>query len=164
MKSRLLGQFQAQDIQEWLIRNPHFLAEPVPQNGAIVFIDLSGFTPLSEEFGPDHVQELLKGFHALVDREVISSRGTVTSFLGDGAMILFGLPAAAPDDAQRAADCAVRLCLTTRRWLTSLPVSVSSRLGFKVGAQFGRIVASASAAQAIFTSRQPVTPSMWQAD
>ena len=142
MKNRLLGQFQAPEIQEWLTRNPHFLAEPVTQNGAIVFIDLSGFTPLSEEFGPHRVQELLRDFHSLVDREVTSSRGTLTSFLGDGAMILFGLPEAAPDDAARAADCAVRLCVAMRQWLASLPVSIASGLGFKIGAHFGVIVAS----------------------
>jgi adenylate cyclase len=142
MKSRLLGEFQAPDIQEWLTRNPHFLAEPVSQNAAIIFIDLSGFTSLSEGYEPQHVQELLKGFHALVDHEVVSNRGTVTSFQGDGAMILFGLPGAAPDDARRAADCAVGLCVATRQWLTSLPVTTASKLGFKVGAHFGVIVAS----------------------
>ena len=142
MKSRLLAQFQAPDIQEWLTRNPRFLAEPVTQNGAIVFIDLSGFTPLSEEFGPHSVQELLRDFHSLIDREVTSSRGTVTSFLGDGAMILFGLPEAASDDAARAADCAVRLCIAMRQWLAALPVSISPGLGFKIGAHFGVIVAS----------------------
>jgi adenylate cyclase len=142
MKSRLLGQFQAPDIQEWLTRNPGFLAEPVSQNAAIIFIDLSGFTSLSEEFRPRHVQELLSDFHAMVDHEVVASRGTLISFQGDGAMILFGLPEAAPDDALRAADCAVRLCVATRQWLTSLPVSTASRLGFKIGAHFGIIVAS----------------------
>jgi adenylate cyclase len=141
-KSRLLGQFQAPDIQEWLTRNPHFLSEPVSQNAAIIFIDLSGFTALSEQYGPHRMQELLKGFHALVDHEVVSSRGNVTGFQGDGAMILFGLPEAAPDDALRAADCAVRLCIATRQWLTSLPVPVAAQLGFKVGAHFGLIVAS----------------------
>ena len=79
MKSRLLGEFQAPDIQEWLTRNPHFLAEPVSQNAAIIFIDLSGFTSLSERLGLVQVQELLKHFHALVDHEVVASRGTVTA-------------------------------------------------------------------------------------
>jgi adenylate cyclase len=88
------------------------------------------------------VQELLKDFHALVDHEVVSTRGTVMSFLGDGAMILFGLPEAAPDDASRAADCAVRLCIATAQWLTLLPLPIASKLGFKVGAHFGAIVAS----------------------
>jgi adenylate cyclase len=141
-KSELLEQFQAPAIQQWLSRDPNFLAEPVRQDAAVVFIDLSGFTSLSEELGPDSIRELLKDFHALVDNEAVSRGGMITSFLGDGAMILFGLPAAATDDALRAADCAHGLCITADRWLTSLPPSIASGLGFKVGAHFGVIVAS----------------------
>jgi adenylate cyclase len=141
-RSELLEQFQAPAMQEWLTRDPNFLAEPVRQNAAVVFIDLSGFTSLSEELGPDRIRELLKDFHALVDKEVVACGGTITSFLGDGAMILFGLPTAATDDALRTADCALGLCVSAARWLTSLPPQIGSRLGFKVGAHFGVIVAS----------------------
>jgi adenylate cyclase len=141
-RSELLEQFQAPGVQQWLTRDPNFLAEPVSQNAAIVFIDLSGFTSLSERLGPDRIRELLKDFHALVDREAVTCGGIITSFLGDGAMILFGLPAPAKDDASRAAECSVGLCKSTELWLTSLPSSVASNLGFKVGAHFGIIVAS----------------------
>jgi len=48
IRSELLAQFQAPDIREWLIRDPGFLKEPVRQDAAVVFIDLSGFTSLSE--------------------------------------------------------------------------------------------------------------------
>ena len=89
----MLEQFQAPAIQKWLARDPNFLAKPVLQNAAIVFVDLSGFTSLSEELGPDRTRDLLKEFHAIVDREAVASGGMITSFLGDGAMILFGLPA-----------------------------------------------------------------------
>ncbi|MGH9567634.1 MAG: adenylate/guanylate cyclase domain-containing protein, partial [Candidatus Angelobacter sp.] len=116
--------------------------EPVRQNAAVVFIDLSGFTTLSERLGPDRVRELLKDFHALVDKEAVTCGGIITSYLGDGAMILFGLPKAATDDAFRAAECSVGLCVRAQRWLNSLPSSIASGLGFKVGAHFGTIVAS----------------------
>jgi adenylate cyclase len=142
MRSELLEQFQAPGIQDWLTRDPNFLIEPVRQNAAIVFIDLSGFTSLSERLGPDRIRELLKDFHALVDKEAVGCGGMITSFLGDGAMILFGLPKAASDDAFRAADCSVRLCVSAEQWLTSRPELIASRLGFKVGAHFGTIVAS----------------------
>jgi adenylate cyclase len=141
-RSKLLGQFQAPDIQEWLTRDPGFLEEPVRQNAAVIFIDLSGFTSLSERLGPDPIRELLKDFHALVDKDAVSSGGMIPSFLGDGAMILFGLPQAMPDDAFRAAQCATALCVSAERWLASLPQPIGSRLGFKVGAHFGTIVAS----------------------
>ncbi len=141
-RSKLLGQFQAPDIQEWLTRDPGFLKEPIRQNAAVIFIDLSGFTSLSERLGPDPIRDLLKEFHALVDKEAVSSGGMIPSFLGDGAMILFGLPQATPDDALRAAQCATGLCVSAERWLASLPQPINSCLGFKVGAHFGTIVAS----------------------
>jgi adenylate cyclase len=141
-RNELLEQFQAPDVQQWLTEDPHFLAEPVSQNAAIVFIDLSGFTSLSERLGADRIREVLKDFHALVDREAVACGGMITSFLGDGAMILFGLPRPATDDASRAAECSVGLCKSAERWLTSLPLPIASNLGFKVGAHFGIIVAS----------------------
>jgi adenylate cyclase len=141
-RNELLERFQAPAIQKWLAQDPNFLAEPVRQNAAVVFIDLSGFTSLSEELGPDKTRDFLKDFHALVDREAVACSGMVTSFQGDGAMLLFGLPAASPYDATRAAECALRLCISVRRWLGSLRLTTPSKLGFKVGAHFGVIVAS----------------------
>jgi adenylate cyclase len=141
-RNELLEQFQAPAIQKWLAQDPNFLAEPVRQNAAVVFIDLSGFTSLSEQLGPDETREVLKVFHALVDKEAVACGGMVTSFLGDGAMILFGLPTATTDDAARAAECALRLCSSVGRWLALLQLMGPSKLGFKVGAHFGVIVAS----------------------
>jgi adenylate cyclase len=140
--SELLQQFQAPVLRKWLTRHPEFLLEPVRQNAAVVFIDLSGFTPLSEMLGADMVREPLKGFHDLVDAEVVARGGVVISFLGDGAMILFGLPEPAADDASSAVLCCVNLCNRSERWLDSLPPSIASRMGFKIGAHFGAIVAS----------------------
>ncbi|MRG58159.1 CHASE2 domain-containing protein [Phyllobacterium sp. SYP-B3895] len=141
-QSKLLQQVQAPGLGNWLARNPDFLAAPVRQDAAVVFVDLSGFTGLSETLGPNATRELLNGFYQLVDEEVAASSGSITSFMGDGAMILFGLPASSPDDALNAAHCCVGLCDRMRAWLDGLPEAVSSRIGFKVGAHFGTIVAS----------------------
>ncbi len=91
-------------MQEWLARDPNFLSKPVRQDAAVVFIDLSGFTGLSERTDPDALQEILRAFHALIDKTAAHCGGMITGFLGDGAMILFGLPRAMPDDAARRAD------------------------------------------------------------
>jgi adenylate cyclase len=140
--SELLSQFQAPVLRKWLTEDPSFLLEPVRQDAAIVFIDLSGFTSLSETLGMDVAREMLKDFHALIDEEVAARGGLITSFLGDGAMILFGLPKSTSDDARNAALCCVNLCHRTERWIETLPASIASRTGFKVGAHFGPIVAS----------------------
>jgi adenylate cyclase len=141
-QNRLLEQFQTPGLQQWLSHNPDFLLTPVRQDAAVVFVDLSGFTSLSETLDPDATQELLKAFHALVGKEATKCGGMITSFLGDGAMILFGLPEAAADDAARAAECSIGLCVTTERWIEALPPEIAARTGFKIGAHFGPIVAS----------------------
>ena len=138
----MLQQFQAPALRKWLTKNPEFLLEPVHQDAAIIFIDLSGFTSLSETMGMDTVLDMLKDFHDLVDREVVARGGVITSFLGDGAMILFGLPESTADDARNAALCCVDLCNQAERWIASLPPSIASRTGFKIGAHFGPIIAS----------------------
>jgi adenylate cyclase len=141
-QNRLLEQFQAPGLQAWLSRDPDFLSNPVRQNAAVVFIDLSGFTSLSERLDPDAVRELLKAFHALVDKEAIRCGGMITGFQGDGAMILFGLPEPMADDAARAAECAIRLSVKTERWIKTLPALVAARKGFKIGAHYGPVAAS----------------------
>jgi adenylate cyclase len=90
----------------------------------------------------DAARGLLKDFHALIDQEVAAHGGFITSFLGDGAMILFGLPESTADDACNAAFCCVDLCNRAEKWIESLPPSVASQTGFKIGAHFGPIIAS----------------------
>ena len=141
-QSQLLQKFQAPGLGKWLAKHGDFLLEPVREDAAVVFIDLSGFTGLSETLGPNATRELLSAFHLLVDEEVTGCGGIVTSFMGDGAMILFGLPEPALDDAAKAASCSVRLCNRAKGWLASLPDSTSSRLGYKIGAHFGTVIAS----------------------
>lgn len=141
-QSRLLQKVQAPGLGKWLANHGDFLAEPVREDVAVLFIDLSGFTGLSETLGPNATRDLLSAFHRLVDEEVTECGGIVTSFMGDGAMILFGLPEPAADDAAKAVRCGVALSHSTRNWLGSLPDSISSRLGFKIGAHFGTVVAS----------------------
>jgi adenylate cyclase len=141
-KSKSLAQFQAPALQEWLARDPNFLSKPVRQDAAVVFVDLSGFTGLSERIDPDELRTLLKAFHALIDKAAIACDGMITGFLGDGAMILFGLPHAMPDDAARALKCAIDLHRGLERWIASLPPAIAGQLGFKIGAHCGPIVAS----------------------
>jgi adenylate cyclase len=141
-QSDVLQRIQAPGMTEWLARNPDFLARPVEQHAAVVFIDLSGFTGYSETIGPRATQELLDSFFSLVDEVVAECGGAITSFMGDGVMILFGLPEPSATDAAKALHCCVQLCAKTGAWLTNLEQAAKSSIGFKVGAHFGVVVAS----------------------
>ena len=141
-QSALLQRFQAPGLGKWLARHPNFLSEPVREDAAVVFIDISGFTGLSETLGPSATRDLLHEFHTLVSEAVMGCGGIITGFMGDGAMIVFGLPEPSPKDAFDAARCCVSLSTRTTAWLASLPAPTASMIGFKIGAHFGPIVAS----------------------
>ncbi len=141
-QTQLLQRFQSPELGDWLKKHPDFLSEPVRQDAAIVFIDLSGFTRLSQSAGPIMVRELLDAFYKLVEQEVDANRGVITNFMGDGAMIVFGLPEPSADDAANAARCCTALAMRAQGWLISLPASVAAQVGVKLGAHFGAIIAS----------------------
>jgi adenylate cyclase len=62
--------------------------------------------------------------------------------MGDGAMIVFGLPRAAPDDAARALEAALALGTDVGAWLREHPLVAASRIGVRVGAHYGPVVVS----------------------
>lgn len=142
LQSRTLRRFQPPSLTKRLAEDPAFLMKPLRQKAAVIFIDLSGFTGLSELLPLDETREMLHGFHALVDQEAVQHQGIVASFMGDGAMILFGLPDPSPSDACHAVEACVGLCLRTEAWMAHLPGSIASHIGFKIGAHFGEIIAS----------------------
>ena len=88
--------FQSPAIADTLAKNPRFLLEPVQQNAAILFVDLSGFTGLSEQLGAQRTRDFLKEFHSIIEDEALRYNGYVESFMGDGAMLVFGLPTSRP--------------------------------------------------------------------
>ena len=147
-----LRRFHPPALASVLAQAPDFLSEPVEQDAAILFIDLSGFTGLSEKLGPTRTRALLKEFHTLVDGVVSRHGGLVLSFMGDGAMIVFGLPKVGKDDPARAVASACALAVEVRRWIDGLPVAP---FGVRIGAHFGPVVVSRLGAE----SHQHITAS-----
>ena len=75
----------------------------------ILFVDVSGFTSLSERLDPEDVHRLMTRAFELMLAAVHRYEGTVNQFLGDGIMALFGAPIAHEDHAQRAAHGALAI-------------------------------------------------------
>jgi adenylate cyclase len=69
------------------------LAEPVTHPPAMCFVDLSGFTNLTEEQGDQAAAATALTFSSLVQRTAHERRGRVVKCLGDGVMLHFGEPA-----------------------------------------------------------------------
>jgi adenylate cyclase len=70
--------------------------------GTILFSDIRGFTTFSESQPAERVLEILNRYLSGMTDAILDHGGTVTTYIGDGIMALFGGPIPQPDHADRA--------------------------------------------------------------
>ena len=137
-----MRRFQAPALSARIASDPGYLARPVSQPASVVFVDLSGFTGASERLGPERTRDMLKDFHAVLCEAAEGRGGVVMNFMGDGAMVLFGVPEPAADDAERALLTAEGIVEAIRAWLASRRGDLGADVGVRVGAHHGPVVLS----------------------
>jgi class 3 adenylate cyclase/tetratricopeptide (TPR) repeat protein len=75
----------------------------------VLFVDLVGFTPLSETRDAEDMRELLSQYFALARDVVARHDGSIEKFIGDAVMAVWGAPLAHEDDALRAVRAGLEL-------------------------------------------------------
>lgn len=132
-----LKQFQSPALAEMIADDPSFLQEPTAQSLSVFFIDLSGFTLLSEELGPEKTQDLLKQFHQITAQAVEAEGGIVLNYMGDGALAVFGMT----DPDQNSADRALKTAFALTEDLRALGQG-SFTVACRIGLHFGEVILS----------------------
>jgi class 3 adenylate cyclase len=69
---------------------------------SVLFVDLVGFTPLSESRDPEEVRELLTQYFDSARTVISRYGGVVEKFIGDAVVAVWGAPTATEGDAERA--------------------------------------------------------------
>ena len=80
-----------------------------------IFADLRGFTAFSNRNEPETVMRVLGEYHAAVGAIIDRRAATLTSFAGDGLMILINAPVSCPDPALAALDLAMEVQTAVQR-------------------------------------------------
>jgi len=109
---------------------------------SVLFVDIRGFTPLSERLEPDKLVELLDLYYDTVSEIVFRHDGQVNKFIGDAVMALYGaLPGEAPNHAERAVRTAVDIHLAIASLNAQLRAEgKDSELRVGVGVNTGDVV------------------------
>ncbi|MBZ5674782.1 MAG: FHA domain-containing protein [Acidobacteriia bacterium] len=81
----------------------------VLQPVTVLFADIRGFTPLSEQMDAREVVDLLNDFFGVMTAAIFQSQGTLDKFIGDCVMALFGAPIPSERSPRNALVAAVRM-------------------------------------------------------
>ncbi len=94
-------------------------------NASVIFLDIVGFTSISDKIPPGHVVHLLNHIFSTLD-DVCRKHGvTKIKTIGDSYMAVAGVPDVLEDHAQRAALCAMEMLAA----LNALEISMPPELG-----------------------------------
>lgn len=64
---------------------------------SVLFLDIRGFTTLSEQMLPEEVVDFLNMMFDMITNQALKNNGTIDKFIGDAAMILFNAPLDVPN-------------------------------------------------------------------
>ena len=125
---------------------PHAVAEailddggilhPTERTASIVFVDIEGFTTLSESLPPERLIAILNAYFGLVTEIVDHRGGVLVSYNGDAILIAFNAPVTRAAFAEEAVACGVELLQTIES--TSF---AGTRLRVRIGIATGPVAA-----------------------
>lgn len=138
-----LKQFVSPQVLQQLQSDPSYLT-PRKQRATLVFVDIRGFTALTEKHDPQEWALFLsENYFGPLGEVIFRNDGTLDKHIGDGIMAIFGAPIAGADDALRAVRSAVemRACMQAINAQCDpdhrLPVAIGIHSGEVVVGMFG---------------------------
>jgi class 3 adenylate cyclase/tetratricopeptide (TPR) repeat protein len=106
----------------------------------VLFADVAGFTSMADRLDPEDCHAIMRRCFDLMLAEVHRYEGTVSHFLGDGIMALFGAPIAREDHAQSAVRAALGIQHALRVYQQELQEAQGIRFRMRVGLNSGLVV------------------------
>jgi adenylate cyclase len=104
---------------------------------SILFADMVGFTPLTDELSPVQMVELLNDIYSHFDNLIERCGAEKIRTIGDNYMVAAGLPRPRPDHAQVLA----RLALDMNDYVAGLSPVEGRRIAFRFGLNSGSVIA-----------------------
>ena len=107
---------------------------------AVLFVDIRGFTSLSESLPPEQIVEILNAYLELVAQAVAKHQGTLDKFIGDAAMAVFNSPTDLDDYEFRAVCAALELRSNAYVLNEKCKKEYGKQVSFGIGIQCGQAV------------------------
>ena len=103
----------------------------------VLFIDLNGFTSISESESPTVVIQQLNQFLTEMTEQVFQFGGTLDKYIGDEIMAIFGSPITLDNHAERAVECALamqdKMRELSKLWKSENKSELTASIGIATG-------------------------------
>ncbi len=107
---------------------------------AVLFVDVRGFTSMSEVLSPTEVVAILNRYLTLISDCILKHGGTLDKFVGDAAMAFWGAPLPCDDAVLEAARAAVDMIEGSRALSDQLTAEFGRTVSFGIGIHTGEAV------------------------
>lgn len=107
---------------------------------AVLFVDIRGFTPMSENLQPEQVVEILNEYLSLTTQSIFNNGGTLDKFIGDATMAVFNAPFDLEDYIYRAVCTARDIAAGSARLEQKLMERFGRSVSFGIGVNCGNAV------------------------
>lgn len=109
-------------------------------NIAVLFVDVRGFTTMSERLQPGQVVEILNRYLTLISDCILKNRGTLDKFVGDAAMAFWGAPLPQEDYVMMAVRAAADMISGSQALSRELMERFGQTVSFGIGIHMGDAV------------------------
>ncbi len=138
----LFGKYVPKRVAEKLLATDGAL-EPQSAEATILFVDLAGFTAMSEQMPPQEIVDILNSYFSAVVEIIEANGGVITQFQGDAILAIFNVPL---PDAEHAAH-AVKASREIHSQVNGTLFS-GQKLSCRIGINTGSVIAGNVGAQA----------------
>ncbi len=126
------GKYVSESVAAQILKDKGRLAGDV-REATLMFIDIQGFTTLSEQLPPHDVIALLNEYSGIVSEPVRRHDGVINNFIGDGVFATFNLPLEHEDHACAAVRAALEIADAVDNHVFAGGVRISVRIGINTG-------------------------------
>lgn len=111
------------------------------QRAAVAFIDIRGFTSHAEQMSGAELAAFLSDYRWRIAKPVAEYGGTIDKYIGDGVMIVFGVPRPGPRDAEDALRCVLAIRKAIAVWNVERGLAGRAPIDIAIGLHIGEVVA-----------------------
>ena len=112
-----------------------------PIEATVLFADITGFTAMSEKLQPSQVSELLNEYFSYISQACSLYGGVVDKFIGDCAMLVFGVLEDDTDHVFNAISCAVLIQQLAAKLNEQRRADGRPEVHFRIGINCGAMLA-----------------------